>query len=702
MKRIWIGVLVFVLYLALVIAGAFALHFEGTKLVLFCVILGLVGALATVFVLWQMHKASSGSAQSGGLDTPDAVNLHALLRDADLRIREANRAGVKSLASLPLIYVIGDENSAKTQTVLQSGLDPELLAGNVYRDGAIVPTQLVNLWLAGNCILAEAGGALLRQPALWLRLIKATLPARLGSVFSKDSRLPARSVVVCVSIERILAPNTSEQIRALAQTLNERLRQLSRTLGISLPIYVLFTKLDNIAPFAEYVSHLSEEEVKLPIGSLLSSLSSGSGLYTEQATAMIGARFDQLLYALSEFRLDILSRGGELQNLARAYEFPRDLRKLRAGIISFLAEVARPSQIGINPFLRGFFFAGMRAHLRVRLNQSRIARRREFITFLGGAAASPLVRPLAARAQQPAMPVIGILSSLSSSYITLLLPPFRQGLKESGYVEGQNVAIEVRAAEGQYDRLPALAADLVDRKVAVIFATGGSDPAKAAKAATAAIPIVFISAADPVNAGIVASLNRPGGNVTGVSLLGSALEAKRLGLLHEIVPGAASIGVLVNPKYPDADLELRELQEAASAINRQINIVRAGTEPEIDTAFATVARQGAGALLVAQDPFFGSRRDQLVALAARHKLPVIYFQRDFAEIGGLVSYGTDFADAYRQAGIYVGKILKGAKPADLPVMQPTKFELVVNLKTAKVLGLAIPSGVLAIADDVIE
>ncbi len=363
MKRIWIGVLIFVLYLALVIAGAFALHFEGTKLVLFCVILGLVGALATISVLWHLHKARGGSAQSDGLDTPDAVNLNALLRDADARIREANRAGAKSLASLPLIYVIGDENSAKTQTVLQSGLDPELLAGNVYRDGAIVPTQLVNLWLAGNCILAEAGGALLRQPALWLRLVKATLPARLGSVFSKDSRLPARSVVVCVSIERILAPNTSEQIRALAQSLNERLRQLSRTLGISLPIYVLFTKLDNIAPFAEYVSRLSEEEVKLPIGSLLSSLPAGSGLYTEQATALIGGRFDQLLYALSEFRLDILSRGGELQNLARAYEFPRDLRKLRAGIISFLAEVARPSQIGINPFLRGFFFAGMRAHI---------------------------------------------------------------------------------------------------------------------------------------------------------------------------------------------------------------------------------------------------------------------------------------------------------------------------------------------------
>jgi len=360
MKRVLIGILIFLLYLALVIGGAFALHFEGTRLVLFCVILGLLGLLATIFVLWYLHKVSGGSGQSSGPDTPDAINLSNLLRDADSRIRQSGRA--KSLASMPLIYVIGDENSAKTQTVLQSGLDAELLAGNVYQDGGIVPTQLANLWLAGNYVVAEAGGALLRQPPLWLRLVRATIPARLGSVFG-DSRLPARSVVVCVSIERILAPNTTEQIRALAQTLNERLRQLSQTLGISLPIYVLFTKLDRITPFADYASRLAEEEVKLPIGSLLSSLSAGSGLYTEQATALIGNRFDQLLYALSEFRLDVLSRGGELQDLARAYELPRDLRKLRAGIVSFLAEVARPSQIGVNPFLRGFFFAGMRAHL---------------------------------------------------------------------------------------------------------------------------------------------------------------------------------------------------------------------------------------------------------------------------------------------------------------------------------------------------
>jgi putative ABC transport system substrate-binding protein len=325
--------------------------------------------------------------------------------------------------------------------------------------------------------------------------------------------------------------------------------------------------------------------------------------------------------------------------------------------------------------------------------------RRQFISAMGGAAAT---WPLAARAGQPAVPVIGILSSLSSSNITSRMPPFRQGLKESDYTEGQNVAMEYRVAEGQYDRLPALAADLVDRKVALIFAAGGADPAKAAKAATTTIPIVFVSAGDPFKAGIVTSLGRPAGNITGVSLLVSALEAKRLGLLHEIVPGTASIGVLANPKVTDADLELRELQEAASAINRQINIVRASTETEIDAAFATLAQQAPGALLVAADPLFTSRRDQVVALAARYKLPAIYFQREFVDNGGLISYAPDFADGYRQAGVYVGKILKGTKPADLPVMQPTKFELVINLKTAKALGLNIPSGVLAIADEVIE
>jgi putative ABC transport system substrate-binding protein len=324
--------------------------------------------------------------------------------------------------------------------------------------------------------------------------------------------------------------------------------------------------------------------------------------------------------------------------------------------------------------------------------------RREFITLLGGAAAWPIT----ARAQQAGMPVVGFLSSLSASYIALRAPAFRQGLKETGYIEGQNVVIEYRLAEGQYDRLPKLAADLVLRRVNVIFAAGSSDPAKAAKAATATIPIVFLSAADPIKAGIVTSLNRPGGNVTGVSLLGSALEAKRLGLLNEIVPKATSIGVLVNPKFPDVDLQLHELQEAAGVIKRSINIVRASTEAEIDTAFATIAQQGADALLVVQDAFLATRAEQLVALAARHKLPAIYFQRNFADIGGLVSYGTDFADEYRQAGVYVGKILKGAKPADLPVEQPTKFELVINLKTAKALGLTVPPQIVARADEVIE
>ena len=361
MKRIWIGLLIFFVYLALVVLLGLALHFEGMKLVLLCLVLGLLGAAAIAVVIWYLGKVSP-TAAAGGPDSPDAANLTGLLRDADTKIR-TGRAGAKSLASMPLIYIVGTENSAKTQTVLQSGLEPELLAGQVYQDGNVVPTQLANLWLAGSYVLVEAGGQLLRQPSVWLKLVKSTLPARLGSAFSKDSRLPSRSVVVCVSIERILAPNTADQIRALAQSLNERLRQLSQTLGTSLPVYVLFTKLDTVPPFVEYASHLSEDEVKLPIGSLLSTIEANTGLYADQATAQIGSRFDQLLYALSEFRLEILSRGGELQGLSRAYEFPRDLRKLRTGIIAFLLELGRPSQLGVNPFLRGFFFTGMRPHL---------------------------------------------------------------------------------------------------------------------------------------------------------------------------------------------------------------------------------------------------------------------------------------------------------------------------------------------------
>ncbi len=313
-----------------------------------------------------------------------------------------------------------------------------------------------------------------------------------------------------------------------------------------------------------------------------------------------------------------------------------------------------------------------------------------------------LAWPLAARAQQPDMPVIGILSSLSSSYIAGRMVSIRQGLSESGYTEGRNFATEYHLAEGKPDRLPSLAAGLADRKVAVIFAAGGTDPAKAAKAATATIPIVFVSAADPVKAGIVTSLNQPNGNVTGVSVLGSAVEAKRMGLLNEIIPGAAPIGVLLNPTYPDADVELKEAQDAARAINRQLIIVRASTDAEIDTAFAAFAQQGTAALLVTADVLFASRRDQLVALAARYKLPAIYSQREFADTGGLISYAPDYAAGYRQAGAYIGKVLKGIKPAEMPVMQSTKFELVVNLKTAKALGIAMRPTLLATADDVIE
>jgi putative tryptophan/tyrosine transport system substrate-binding protein len=324
--------------------------------------------------------------------------------------------------------------------------------------------------------------------------------------------------------------------------------------------------------------------------------------------------------------------------------------------------------------------------------------RRAFIALLAVAAAWPLV----ARAQQPAMPVIGFLDSRSADVVSERLRAFRQGLKETGYVEGENVAIVYRFAENQNDRLPELAADLVRRQVAVI-ATAGDDVALVAKVATTTIPLLFISSQDPVRLGLVASLARPGGNVTGVNLFTGELSAKRLEILRELVPGASRVAVLLNPSNPtNADITLKDVEAAARAMGLQIHLLNAGTRQEIDAAFATFARERPDALFVSSDPFFTSRRAQLVNLASRHAIPTAFPNRESVEIGGLMSYGSNIGDVWRQSGVYAGRILKGAKPTDLPVVQASKFELVINHQTARMLGLTVPDKLLVAADEVIE
>jgi putative ABC transport system substrate-binding protein len=327
-------------------------------------------------------------------------------------------------------------------------------------------------------------------------------------------------------------------------------------------------------------------------------------------------------------------------------------------------------------------------------------RRREFIEFLGGAAATPVLAPLAAHAQQPKMPVIGFLRSTSLAPFENLGAAFRQGLKESGFIEEHNIAIEYRYADNQVHRLPALVADLLRRPVDVIVANNVATPA--AKAATTTIPIVFVTGSDPVRDGLVASLNRPGGNVTGAVFITGELGAKRLELLRQLVPKGTTIAVLVNSNTPETEAERRDVQAAAQAIGQQLVVLDVGNDRDIAPAFATFVQRGAGALFAGTGAFLNSHREQLVELTARHALPASYATRDAALAGGLMSYGSSNTDAYRQAGVYAGRILKGEKPADLPVMRSTKFEFLINLKTAKTLGLDIPPTLLALADEVVE
>jgi putative tryptophan/tyrosine transport system substrate-binding protein len=326
-------------------------------------------------------------------------------------------------------------------------------------------------------------------------------------------------------------------------------------------------------------------------------------------------------------------------------------------------------------------------------------RRRKLIGLIGGAA---VAWPFAARTQQPAVPVIGFLGAPSSASYVSNVAAIRRGLNEAGYIEGRNVSIEYRWADGQYDRLPALASELIVKGVAAIVAIGGAPAVVAAKEATSTIPIVFTMTADPVQLGLVASLNRPGGNITGVAILGVALEAKRLEMLHELVPEAKLIAVLVNPKNPQVEIQTNDLAAASRAAGQQVIILKASNNPEIDAAFATLADRGVGAVILGQDTFFTSQTAQFAALATRYAIPAISPWREQTRAGILMSYGASLTDAYRQAGIYTGRILKGEKPPDLPILQPTKFELVINLKTAKTLGLTVPPTLLTEADEVIE
>jgi len=326
-------------------------------------------------------------------------------------------------------------------------------------------------------------------------------------------------------------------------------------------------------------------------------------------------------------------------------------------------------------------------------------KRREFITLLGGAAAT---WPLAARAQQSSLPVIGFMSGRSTADSGYLAEAFRQGLRDTGYVEGESIGIEYRWANGDYDRLPGFASDLLQRNVLVLVAVGGDPSPVAAKKATSTVPIVFGMGGDPVKAGLVASFNRPGGNATGYTLLTNQMEPKRIGLLHELVPGASLLGALINPSFPPAARQLEDIEKATRSIKQNLFVARAVNDQELETAFPSFVQQKAGAVLVSASPFFDTRQDRIVALAAQYRLPAMYQFRQYAVAGGLISYGPSLTESYKQAGVYAGRILRGAKPADLPVLQPTKFEMVINQKTANALGFAIPNTIQLLADEVIE